>query len=148
MQKSRLIYMLVLSLLVNIGVLGAAAYQAGSSPEGSVDLQQRLQLDARQWQRWQETETAFLSELEAGWHEIASHRELLIREIFSDRPDSRRIEEERARIAQLQALQQRRVIAQLEREREILDPGQRRLLMELLLRDPGPAVPERKIHGS
>ena len=148
MQPSRLMYLLVLSLLVNVGVLGAAAYQANSSPRGNVDVQKQLQLDAQQWQRWQETETAFLSELEAGWHEIARHRELLIREIFSDRPDPRRMEEERARIGQLQALQQRRVIAQLEREREILNPQQRRLLMELLLHDPGPALPERELHGS
>lgn len=148
MQRSRLIYPLVLSVLVNFGVLGAAAFQARGSAGDTVDLPKYLQLDARQRQHWEAIETPFLAELETGWREVAHHRELLIREIFSEQPDPRRVEEERGRIAQLQALQQRRVTAQLERERALLDPEQRRRLLELLLHEPRPSSPERGLHGS
>ncbi|MEJ8836914.1 periplasmic heavy metal sensor [Ramlibacter sp. AN1133] len=148
MQRSRLTYLLVLSVLVNFGVLGAAAYQARDRAAASVDLASQLQLDAAQRQRWHEIEAPFLAELETGWREVARHREVLIRQIFSQQPDPRRIEEERARIAQLQAVQQRRVIAQLERERQLLDARQRQRLLELLLREPPPTSPERELHGS
>lgn len=148
MQRSRLIYLLVLSVLVNVGVLGAAAYQARGGAGDTMDLPQHLRLDAAQRQRWHELEAPFLAELEAGWREVAQHRELLIREIFSAQPDPRRIEEARARIAQLQSLQQRRVIAQLERERGLLDAQQRQRLVELLLHEPRPSSPERDLHGS
>jgi hypothetical protein len=147
MRRSRLIYLLVLSALVNVGVLGAAAYQA-SSRTASVDLPGYLQLDAGQRQRWQAIEAPFLAELEEGWREVGRQRELLIREIFAERPDAGRVEELRVRIAQLQALQQRRVIAQLERERGLLEPQQRLRLMKLLLQEQGPSSPERELHGT
>lgn len=148
MQRSRLAYLLVLSVLLNIGVLGAAAYQARGRAEANVDVSTRLQLDARQRQQWHAMEKPFLAELDTSGREIARHRETMIREIFSAQPDPRRVEEERLRIAQLQALQQRRVIAQLERERDLLDAGQRRKLMELLLHEPRPTSPEGELHGS
>jgi len=148
MQRSRLIYLLVLSVLVNLGVVGAAAWQARGSAGHSVDLPKYLQLDVRQRERWEAMESPFLAELETGWREVARHRELLVREIFSEQPDQRRIEEERVRIAELQAVQQRRVITQLEGERGLLDPEQRRRLMELLLQEPRPSSPERVLHGS
>jgi hypothetical protein len=68
--------------------------------------------------------------------------------VFSDAPDRARIEAERARIAELQALQQQRVIAQLLAERDILDAAQRAALAERLLRE-APAAPlEQRLHGA
>lgn len=146
MTHSRLIYLLALSLLLNAGVLGAAAYQARERASRHVDLPQYLQLDEGQRQRWSDIEKPFLAELEDGWREVGRQRELLIREIFAEQPDGARIEQQRVRIAQLQALQQRRVIAQLERERTLLRPEQRALLMRLLLDEPRPTSPERELH--
>jgi len=148
MQRSRLLYVLVLSLLVNAGVLGAAAWQARGRSAAPVDVPRHLGLSADQHRRWEALETPFLADLDRGWHEVARHRELLIREVFQERPDVARIEAQRARIAELQALQQRRVIAQFLGERELLDARQRALLVDLLLREPAPAPKERELHGS
>jgi hypothetical protein len=78
--------------------------------------------------------------------EIAARREKLIRGIFSEQPTAERIEAERAAIARLQAEQQRRVIAQLLREREILDPAQQRSLADFLLRQAPDVTPVEQVH--
>jgi Spy/CpxP family protein refolding chaperone len=148
MRRSALLYALILSVMVNVGVVGAAGYQAlnrGGSAAG--DLADHLALNAEQRSRWHAIETPFMRELDAGWRDVAQHRERLVREVFSDKPDPARIEAERSRIAQLQALQQQRVIAQFLREREILTPEQRRTLVDLLLREGQPAPLERQLHG-
>lgn len=146
MQRSRLGYVLALSLLVNVGVLAAAAWHArGQAP---ADVPRALGLSAEQRQRWETLEQPFLADLDRGWREVAQHRELLIRELFRDQPDAGRVEAQRSRIAELQAMQQKRVIAQLLGERELLDARQRALLLELLLREPAPVPKERELHGS
>lgn len=148
MQRSRLAYLLILSVLINIGVLGAAAYQSRSHAADGQDVARYLALDAEQQRRWKALEEPFVAELDAGWREVARHRERLIREVFADRPDAARIEAERAQIAELQALQQKRVLAQFVRERELLTADQRRLLAELLLRETQPVPRERRLHGT
>ncbi len=147
MRRSGLLYALILSVLLNLGVVGAAGYQALSRGSGAGDLAHRLALDPEQRERWHALEAPFVRELDAGWRGIAEHRARLIREIFSERPDRARIEAERARIAELQAAQQQRVIQQLLRERDILTAEQRAALADLLLRE-APAVPfEQRLHG-
>lgn len=148
MQRSRLAYLLILSLLVNLGVLGAAVFHWRSGAAQGVDVARHLELDADQQRRWDLLERPFVAELDAGWREVARHRERLIREMFGDTPDAARIEAERARIAELQAVQQKRVLAQFLREREILTAQQRRRLVELLLRQAQPAPRERQLHGT
>lgn len=148
MRHSGLLYALILSVLLNLGAVGAAGYRALSQGgRAGEDLADHLQLDAQQRRRWSALEESFVRELDAGWRDIAQHRERLVREVFSEQPDSARIEAERARIAQLQAVQQQRVIAQFLRERDILSAAQRAELVKLLLRE-GPATPqERQLHG-
>jgi Spy/CpxP family protein refolding chaperone len=147
MRRSGLLYALILSLLLNLGAIGAAGFQAmrhgGSS---AVDLADHLKLDAEQRQRWHALEEPFVRDLDAGWREIAQHREQLIRAVFSDHPDRARIETERARIAELQARQQQRVIAQFLEEREILSAEQRRALIDVLLQEQPSAPLERRVH--
>jgi Spy/CpxP family protein refolding chaperone len=147
MRRSALFYSLVLSVSLNLGVVGAAGYQALRRGPGVGDLAGYLKLDAQQHSRWQALEEGFTRELDTGWRDIAQHREQLIREVFSERPDPARIEAERARIAELQALQQQRVIAQFLRERDILSAEQRRALVDLLLREGQPTPVERQLHG-
>lgn len=148
MPRSGLLYALILSVLVNVGVVGAAGYQAlNRGAPGAGDLANHLGLDAQQRTRWHGIEAPFTRELDAGWRDIARHRERLVREVFSDNPDPGRIEAERSLIAELQALQQQRVIAQFLREREILTAQQRRMLVDLLLREGQPAPLERQLHG-
>jgi hypothetical protein len=148
MRRSGLMYALILSVLLNLGVVGAAGYQAmGRGGAATGDLSDHLKLDGDQRRRWHSLEESFLRELDAGWRNIAQHREALIREVFSESPDPARIEVERARIAELQALQQQRVIAQFLRERDILTAGQRRALVDLLLREEQAAPRERQLHG-
>ena len=148
MQHRGLVTALILSVLLNLGVVGAAGYRAlvGDRP-GEADLASRLKLDAAQRTRWRGLEQNFVRELDAGWQEIARHREALVREVFSERPDPARIEAARARIAEVQMQQQQRVIAQFLQEREILNTEQRRELVDVLLREEPAAPRERQLHG-
>ncbi len=156
MKRSTTQLVLVLSLLLNLGVIGAAGYrivQHGQLPgvfggnATQASLPDYLKLGAEQRRQWHELETRFLRELGADWQQIRTHRENMIREVFSDRPDRGRIEAERAVIAQLQARQQQRVIEQLLKERDILDQGQQRALAELLLRQAPAGTLEESLHG-
>lgn len=148
MRRSALVYVLILSALLNVGVLGAAAYRTFAGAGESADLADRLELDDEQRRRWHALEEPFVRDLDAGWREIAGHRERLVREVFSERPDDARIEAERARIADLQVQQQRRVIVQFLRERDILTGEQRAELVDILLHQ-APAAPlEQRLHGN
>jgi hypothetical protein len=155
MKRPGMAFILILSLLLNLGVLGAVGYravQAGGlhglleGGAGEADLPGQLKLNAGQRQRWEELERGFLRELALNWEKIRVHRETMIREIFSERPDSARVEAERAAIAQLQAEQQKQVIAQLLRERDVLDAAQRRALADVLIRQAPAGSLEERLH--
>lgn len=147
---------LILSVLLNLGVAGVVAYRAIQNGEWpsvlraggkEASLPDYLGLDAEQRRKWQELEIGFLHELRAEWPRIRSHRESMVREIFSGQPRRDRIEADRAAIAQLQSAQQRRVIEQLLKERDVLDPAQRRKLADLLLRQAPASTFEERLHG-
>ena len=129
---------LILSLLINLGVLGAIAYRNAvptAAPAGE-SLPRHLQLSAEQLQRWHESEAGFLRQLGAGAEEIRVHRDRMIHAIFAETPDPALIDRERTAIARLQDQQQKLVIGQLLRERELLQPAQRERLAQLLLAQP------------
>lgn len=134
--------LLAASLLVNAGVL-AAVWRAGLPVHGMGEraffgmghgeVAEQLRLDAVQRERWTILEAAFLKELNQSARRIEGHREQMVREILSEQPDSTTIERERAEIFALQEAQQRAVIAQLLKERELLRAEQRAALADLLL---------------
>jgi len=137
---------LVLSLLLNVGVLSAVGFQVfknGKVPAvlaqetGSAGLEAYLQLDAAQLPRWREQERSFMEELDEAWVWIHDHRTTMIHEIFSENPQMDIVERERKAIAELQEEQQHKVIQQLLREREMLDQNQRARLVRLLLDSTG-----------
>lgn len=137
---------LVLSLLLNVGVLSAVGFQVfknGKVPAvlaqetGSAGLEAYLQLDAAQLPRWREQERSFMEELDEAWVWIHDHRTTMIHEIFSENPQMDVVERERQAIAELQEEQQHKVIQQLLREREMLDQNQRARLVRLLLDSTG-----------
>ena len=128
---------LALSLLVNLGVLGAVGWRAWQADgAGFPGLALYLGLDDAQQQRWREAESGFLGRYRAASQEIHARRDRLIDAIFAPTPDAQAIESERAAIAQLQEQQQKLVIEQLLRERELLGSEQRERLRELLRRQP------------
>ena len=156
MKRAALQSALVLSLLLNVGVIGAVGYrvvQQGQLPgafggtAAPPSLPDYLKLSAEQRRQWLDLEAGFLRELGADWQQIRTHRENMIREVFSERPDPGRIEAERAVIAQVQARQQQRVIAQLLKERDVLDLDQQRALAELLIRQAPAGTFEERLHG-
>lgn len=100
---------------------------------GHERVPEHLKLDRAQRERWHTMEQEFVKSLNDAGRQIQSHREPLVREIFSAQPDAAVIERERAAIFALQEAQQRSVIAQLLKEREMLNPEQRAALAELLL---------------
>jgi uncharacterized membrane protein YebE (DUF533 family) len=147
MRRGTLVYLLALSVLFNVGAVIATAYQVHRNTRAEpVNIAQSLQLDPEQARRWNEMETSFVAELDAEWLEIGRLRESLIRAIFAAQPDPHVIEVHRAAIAELQGRQQRRVIEQLLRERELLRPQQRQELIKLLLQHRQPTVEERQLH--
>lgn len=147
MRRDTMGYLLAISLLFNVGAIGAAAWQAWHGA-GEHSIASALKLDSQQRERWAALEQPFVAQLDADWRDIARQREVLIREVFAGTPDHARIEAARSRIAEMQAGQQRRVIAQLLRERELLTPSQRAQLAELLLRERQAAPRERQLHGT
>lgn len=156
MKRPGLQFALILSLLLNLGVIGAVGYlvvKRGQIPvvfDGDpkeANLPDYLKLGAEQRRQWHDLETGFLKELAADWQRIRPHRENMINEIFAERPDRGRIEAERAAIAQLQAMQQQRVIEQLLKERDMIDREQRRALAELLVRQAPSGTMEERLHG-
>ncbi len=142
MKRYWLYLLLALSLLLNAGVLAGAWYQSGRS-EGAAEVAffgmghervpDYLKLDQTQRERWHAMERDFVNSLNKAGREIHQHRERLVRAIFSTQPDASVIERERAAIFALQQAQQRSVIAQLLKEREMLNPAQRAALADLLL---------------
>jgi Spy/CpxP family protein refolding chaperone len=155
MKQTVFKFALVLSLLLNAGMIGAVAYSAyqdGQWPsmldaKSETSLPDYLGLDAEQRRRWHELEAGFLDALRNDWAEIRAHREAMIREIFAEQPDRARIERERAAIAEAQSAQQQRIIEQLLRERDLLDSQQRRKLADLLLRQAPASTFEEQLHG-
>ena len=147
MKPNHLRLALALSLLINLGVLGAVAYRATTpiaAPAAGESLPRHLQLSAEQLHRWHESEAAFLGQLGAGADKIRAHRDRMIGAIFADTPDRALIDVERTAIARLQDEQQKLVIGQLLRERELLQPVQRERLARLLLAQPvGPSTIEQ-----
>jgi Spy/CpxP family protein refolding chaperone len=140
MNRTALKWLLALSLSLNAGVIAAFVVNqmktlpaASGAQSGRVSLPDYLQLDAGQRQRWDEIEQGFLQDIAANWRDIRAHREMLVRQVFSNAPERAAIDAEQARIAALQDGQQRRVIAQLLAERDLLNPRQREMLMSLLL---------------
>ncbi|HEY0876908.1 MAG TPA: periplasmic heavy metal sensor [Zeimonas sp.] len=142
---------LALSLLVNLGVLGAVGWRAWQAGEAghSADfpgLVRHLDLDEAQQRRWREAEAGFLEQFHGAAGEIHARRNRLIDAIFAATPDAQAIEAERSAIADLQAQQQKLVIEQLLRERELLDSDQRERLRELLLQQPVGASGVEELH--
>lgn len=143
MKRYWVYLLLALSLFVNLGVLAGAWLQVWRA-EGAAELAffgmghervpEYLQLDPAQREHWHALEQDFVKTLNDAGREIQTHRERLVREILSTQPDASVIERARAAIFALQEAQQRRVITQLLKEREMLRPEQRAALTDLLLK--------------
>lgn len=143
--------LLAASLLVNAGVLVAVwmpRYGAVGAIEGALfgmrheQVPEHLGLDASQRERWHLLEAGFVEQLRDSGGRIQAHRERLVRELLSAQPDAAVIESERSAIFKLQEAQQRAVIAQLLKEREMLRPEQRTALAEMLIAQ-GAGMPVR-----
>lgn len=130
---------LTLSVLFNLGVLGALGWQqlSGYLPSAPPEalLIRELQLDAEQRQQWIDSEEPFLRELNQSGLAISQRRNQLIENIFAEQLDHQRIAATQSALAEQQNHQQQLVIEQLLREREILNPDQRQRLAQLLTQD-------------
>lgn len=155
MKRHWLYTLLVFSLLLNVGVLGAVGYQAWHNGDWSRlhaddkhdHLAEYLKLSEEQRRQWHEKEEKFLREMGTDWEDVHIHRERMIRQIFSPQPDLAAIEAERAAISHLQEKQQRHVIEQLMEEQRMLDPTQREALAGLLLQQKPASSLEERLHG-
>ncbi len=156
MSRSGMLFALILSLLLNIGVVGAVAKRAMqlghfpplfSTHTREPSLPEYLKLTPEQHEKWHQMEAGFLQGLKADWQQIGIHREKMIQEIFAEQPDRTRIEAERAALAQLQAAQQQRIIEQLLKERTILTREQQATLAKLLTQQAPASTLEERLHG-
>jgi Spy/CpxP family protein refolding chaperone len=157
MKRYAVYLLLALSLLINAGVLAGAWFQARRA-EGATEVAffgmghervpDYLKLDPTQRERWHAMEQDFVKSLNDAGRKIQTHRERLVREIFSEQPDAAVIERERTAIFAMQEAQQRSVIAQLLKEREMLNPAQRAALADLLLKqDPQNSAGAQPLHA-
>ncbi|WP_313086938.1 periplasmic heavy metal sensor [Pseudomonas sp.] len=152
MSRTTLCNALVLSLLVNVGILTAVGWQKLAQdglpmPSGApTELSRHLQLSVSQLQRWHDTEAPFLAYLRASNASLDEHRQRLIEAIFAESVDRAVIDAEQAKIAGLQNEQQRLLIEQLLQEREILEPQQRAKLAKVLIEQPAGADSIEKLH--
>jgi len=134
--------LLVFSLSLNLGGIGAVAYYATRSGQfsGLSQTQERkylsdyLNLTSEQRRTWREKGQVFWQEITAAVKQIQVHRETMVRTIFSENPDLAVIETERAEIARLQERIQQAAIRHMLDERGMLDSAQRETLAELLIR--------------
>lgn len=140
MNLTRWKWLLAVSLALNAGMLAAVGWHVAEPRLSSAtetakqaNLPDYLDLTPEQRQRWNRIEEGFLDDLAGNWQEIRVHREALVRNIFATEPDKAAINKEQARIVSLQDAQQRRVIAQLLAERDLLNDRQRIALRDLLL---------------
>ena len=147
--------LLAASLLVNVGVVSSILVSrqlAGDAAERTLfgmrheQVAEHLRLDASQRERWHAMEADFVATLHESAKRIQGHRERMVREIMAAQPDAAAIERERSAIFALQEAQQRAVIAQLLREREMLNPDQRVALTALLLAQ-GKGMPAGASHA-
>jgi len=143
MKRYLVYFALAISLSINVGALAGAWFQvwrAGGATElaifgmGHERVPDYLKLDRDQRKHWVAMEEDFVASLNDASRTIQAHRENLVHEIFSPQPDVAVIERERAAIFALQQAQRRGIIEQLMKEREMLDPEQRRALADLLLK--------------
>lgn len=158
MRRYLLQILLALSLLLNLGILGAVGYQSyrsghlpslsGNGKNQKISLSDYLHLTPEQDKVWREKEIRFKQEINESWQDVRDHRERMIWEIFSAQPDLAAIEADRAEIARLQEKQQRRVIEQLLVEQGILTPKQRGALADLLIGQIPAGSMEERLHGN
>ena len=152
MSNTTLRNALVLSVLVNVGVLAGLGWQKLSRdglpmPSGApTELSRELQLSASQLQRWHDAEAPFLAYLRASNASLGEHRNRLIEAIFAEQVDRAVIDAEQAKIAELQNEQQRLLIDQLLQEREILEPQQRARLAQVLTQQSFGADSTEQLH--
>lgn len=154
MKQSNWKWLLIASLSLNLGCVGAVLYlqmrpaaPLPASAAARVNLPDYLQLTPQQRQQWAQLEPGFLHDIAGNWEQIRRHREALVQHIFAPTPERSSINAEQARIAALQDAQQQRVISQLLAEREMLDSGQRVKLMQLLqTRYAQEATEEERLH--
>lgn len=147
MKPQTLKIALILSVALNLSVLGAAGLQLAWGGRLAVGddaaVAGSLRLDEEQRRRWHEMEEGSKKKFRESWSATRLHREKLIRSIFSDRPNPEAIEAERRAILQLLAQQQQHVIAQLLAKRDILTVEQRAALAELLIKQKPAATIEQ-----
>ena len=86
-ERKPLHWLLAASLALNLGVLGAVAWQQWRPQAAAQHLTDMLELDAAQRQQWQALERPFLQDLKGNWEQIRQHREALVKAIFSATPD-------------------------------------------------------------
>lgn len=151
MNTSTLRLALIVSLVFNLGVLGALAWRQLGDPalteRADPLLVRELQLNDEQRQRWQAIEEPFLIELNLSTVAIQQHRNRLIESIFTERLDRQRITAAQTSLAAQQNHQQQLVINQLLLEREILDEHQRERLAQLLTQQSAPLSDVEMLHG-
>ena len=100
MKPQLLRTLLAFSVLINVGVLGAAAYRELNT-DAFPGLPRYLELDVTQTRHWHEAERNFLVQLADVTTAIEAHRSRMIRAIFAESPDLAQIDAERVAIAAL-----------------------------------------------
>ena len=143
MKNSTLKFLLLISLILNISILGAAGYQYykkstywtspfGTKIEKGRFLFEELSLRSEQVKAMKKKAIPFREEVDRKRHEIALKRKELINLLRADSPDIKAIDSTISQISRAQEEMQRKVTIHLLEEKALLDKEQQKKFFDLI----------------
>jgi hypothetical protein len=143
MKNSTLKFLLLISLILNISILGVAGYQYykkstywtspfGTKIEKGRFLFEELSLRSEQVKAMKEKAKPFREEVDRKRHEIALKRKELINLLRADSPDTKAIDSTISQISRVQEEMQRRVTIHILEEKALLDKEQQKKFLDLI----------------
>ncbi len=145
MKKNKLFFGLILSLLFNIAFISSLGYHLWKRREGQKPPQHRVFQQKRfphERMRLAPDQKAHLREIREKFphriwpmrRELAEERRALGKLLMEEKPDTVRIEKRLRRIGELQTEMEKEVVFQMLKEKNILNPEQRKQFFRIMER--------------
>ncbi|MBE0460677.1 MAG: periplasmic heavy metal sensor [Candidatus Aminicenantes bacterium] len=155
MKRNVLIFSLILSVAINIGVFGSAGYRwfksRGEEPRHRADVHspmsafcKKLGLSREQIREMESLREVLEPKIEEIKKELKEKRVLLINHLKESEPDREKINIELSEIESLQTDLQKIVIGHMLQEKKILSPEQQEIFFSIILKR---LCPEAKHQG-
>jgi len=145
MKKNKLLFGLILSLLFNIAFIFSLGYHLWKRREVQKPLKhqvfqqkrfphERMRLTPDQRMRLGEMRKKFPQSIWPIRKKLVEERKALGKLLMEKKPDTARIEERLSRIGELQTKMEKEVVLQMLKERDVLNPEQRKQFFRIMER--------------